>query len=107
MIYEQFLSQFTDWRPTTLDWQRFSIAEKYGKDEIKAIYNEILNESKDDYKLLTELVMILNHKSWQHCENIDSSEFCKVYADLFRGAKEYAENHLEGDELQYFLNTID
>lgn len=107
IIYEQFLAQFTDWRPTTLYWQRFSIAEKYGKEEVKRVYNEIFAESKKDYKLLTELVMILNHKSWEHCEDIDCSDFCNIYSDLFMTAKEYAENHLEGDELRYFLDTTD
>lgn len=107
MIYENFLAQFTDWRPTTLYWQRFSIAEGFGKEEVLRVYNEILSESKKDYKLLTELVMVLNHKSWLHCEDIDCSEFCSTYADLFRKSKKYAENHLEGDELRYFFDTID
>lgn len=107
MIYEQFLAQFTDWRPKTLYWQRFSIAEKYGKDEIKRVYDEILNESKKDYKLITELVMILNHKSWEHCEYINCSAFCELYAQLYRDACEYALNRLEGDELSYFLDVID
>lgn len=107
MIYEQFLAQFTDWRPTTLYWQRFSIAEGFGKEEIKRVYNEIFDESKNDYKLITELVMILNHKSWQHCEDLMDSEFCKIYAELFREARNYAENTLKDDELQYFLDTTD
>ena len=107
MIYEQFLEQFTDWRPVTLYWQRFSIAESFGKEEVERVYHEIFAEAKKDYKLLTELVMILNHKSWQHCEYIALSEFCRTYADLFRETKKYAETHLERDELHYFLDTID
>lgn len=107
MIYEQFLAQFTDWRPTALYWQRFSIAEKFGKDEIERVYHEIFKESKKDYKLLTELVMVLNHKSWEHCEYTDYSEFCEQYSDLYYKAKEYAETHLEGDGLRYYLDVTD
>ena len=107
MIYENFLSGFTDWRPTQLYWQRFSIAEEFGSEEIKRVYEEILGESKKDYKLLTELVMILNHKSWFHCNDIKGSSFCNLYANLFRKAKKYAEDRLKGDELSYFLDTID
>ena len=107
MIYEQFLEQFTDWRPTTLYWQRFSIAERYGKEELLRVYHEIFNESKNDYKLITELVMILNHKSWEHCENLMNSDFCSLYANLFREVRNYAEATLEGDELQYFLDVTD
>lgn len=107
MVYEDFLAKFTDWRPTTLYWQRFSIAERYGKEEIQRVYDEIFRESKRNYKLLTELVMILNHKSWQHCENVGCSEFCTLYSELFEDTKRYAEEYLEGDELRYFLSTID
>ena len=107
MIYETFLSKFTDWRPSTLYWQRFSIAEKYGIEEVRSVHDEIFLEAKKDYKLLTELVMILNHKSWQHCENIESTELCKLYSDLFYRDKEYALSRLEGDELSYFLDTTD
>lgn len=107
MIYEKFLSQFTDWRPDTLYWQKFSIAEKYGKAEILAVYTDLFAEAKKDYKLLTELTMVLNHKSWQHCKDLENSSFCTLYTDLFRTVKEYAETHLKGKELNYFLKILD
>lgn len=107
MIYIDFLSQFTDWRPENLYWQRFSIAEEYGKKEVEQVYKEILSEAKDKYKAMTELVMVLNHKSWQHCENTGNSELCNLYAKLFYKAKDYAENTLKGDELRYLIETID
>ena len=107
MIYENFLAQFTDWRPTTLYWQRFSIAEKYGKEEIRNVYGDIFKEAKKNYKLLTELVMILNHKSWYHCKNLESSMFCDLYAELFHTTYQYAADNLQEEELRYFLTTTD
>ena len=107
MIYEQFLAQFTDWRPTTLYWQRFSIAEKFGKEEILLVYAEVFKEAENNYKLLTELVMILNHKTWEHSEYIRNSSFSSLYSDLYYQTKEYAENTLKEDELQYFIDVLD
>lgn len=107
MIYEQFLAQFTDWRPKTLYWQRFSIAESYGKDEVKRVYDKILKESKKDYTLITELVMILNHKSWEHSKYAASSAFCELYTDLYRETNQYALDNLTGKELTYFLDVTD
>ena len=107
MIYENFLSQFTDWRPTQLYWQRFSIADSYGKNEIQKVYSEIFKEAKTDYKFLTELVMVLNHKSWEHSQYQGNSSISKLYSDLFYETKEYAEDVLSGIELSYFLDTID
>ena len=107
MIYEDFLAQFTDWRPSTLYWQRFSIAEDFGKNEIERVFKEIFNESKSDYKLLTELVMVLNHKTWQHSENLYNTELCEFYSKLFYKAKAYAETTLQGEELKYYLEITD
>ena len=107
MIYEQFLSKFTDWRPSTLYWQRFSIAERYGIDELMKVHDEIFDEANKDYKLLTELAMILNHKSWEHCENIECKQLCDLYSEWFHEVKDYAVSHLKNDELSYFLTTID
>ena len=107
MVYENFLSQFTDYKPITLYWQRFSIAESFGKDEISKVYKEIFNEAKDDYMLLTELVMVLNHKSWQYCENINNSTICKLYTSLYEKTNEYAHTNLKGNELTYFYEVTD
>lgn len=107
MIYEDFLAQFTDWRPTALYWQRFSIAEKFGLDEIDSVYKDIFSEAKNDYKLLTELVMVLNHKTWEHSEYIRDSEFSKVYSGLFYDTQKYAEQNLKDDELKYYLDVTD
>ena len=49
MIYIDYLSQFTDWRPTQNYWQRFSITEKIGLDEVGAEFKTIFNDAKGDY----------------------------------------------------------
>ena len=107
MIYEDFLSGFTSWRPENLYWQRFSIAERFGKNEIQSVYDDIMKESKKDYKRLTELVMVLNHKSFQHCEDVENKALCKFYTTLYKEANAYASDTLQGDELRYFLDVTD
>ena len=106
MIYEDFLAQFTDWRPTTLYWQRFSIAEEFGKQEIKRVYKDIFKEAKKSYKLLTELVMILNHKTWQHKETTGSGLY-DLYEELYDDTKDYALDHMKKEELSYFFDITD
>lgn len=48
--YETFTTFFED----------FTIAEYFGVNAIKDTYNRAFNEWKNDYKYLTELVMVLN-----------------------------------------------
>ena len=107
MIYIDYLSQFTDWRPTQNYWQRFSITEKIGLDEVGAEFKTIFNDAKSDYKRLTELVMVLNHKSWQYCESVSDSMLCRLYTTLFKKAYNYAVKNLEGVALRYFLDVTD
>ncbi len=52
----------------TTFWQDFTIADKFGKDAVLDTYRRAFEEWKGDYRYLTELVMVLNHKIWEHYE---------------------------------------
>lgn len=89
---------------TTL-FQDFSIADNFGISAIKDTYKRAFAQYKKQYKELTELVMVLNWKIWQHCET--NEEVAKVYNELWEKADGYACDHLKGDELSYFYRTTD
>lgn len=76
-------------------------------DEVGAEFKTIFKDAKGDYKLLTELVMVLNHKSWQYYENASDPMLCRLYTTLFNKAYNYAVKHLKGDALRYFLDVTD
>ena len=90
----------------TTFWQDFSIADMFGVSAIQDTYRRAMNEWKDNYKYLTELVMVLNWKLWQHHENGDD-EFGKVYNNLWAMADQYACENLKGNELYYFYQMTD
>ena len=46
----------------------FTIADKFGTSAILDTYKRAFNEWHDDYKMLTALVVALNHKIWEHYE---------------------------------------
>lgn len=89
----------------TTFWEDFSIADHFGISAIEDTYNRAYAEWKSDYKYLTELVIVLNWKIWQHYETHE--ELARVYDKLWREADEYACTHLEGDELAYFYEMTD
>jgi len=107
LSYADFLKQFTDYEPMTSFWSDFSIAERYGEEEILDTFKRIFKEYKTDYKYLTELVMVLNHKIWQHHEIPGHKRLAELYDKLWRQADEYACTHLTGEELSYFYSTTD
>ena len=89
----------------TTFWQDFSIADAFGISAVKDTYNRAFNGWKEDYIYLTELVMVLNWKIWQHYEK--NEQLARVYNDLWEQADEYACEHLKGEEAEYFFRVTD
>jgi hypothetical protein len=90
---------------TTTFWEDFSIADRFGVDAIKDTFERAFNEWKGNYVYLTELVIVLNHKIWQHYENRES--LARLYQDLWEKADDYACNNLKGEELSFFYRITD
>ncbi len=91
--------------PRTTFWSDFSIAERFGASAVKDTYNRAMSEWQTNYIYLTELVMVLNHKIWQHYKS--NQQLSEVYNDLWEQADLYARENLLGDELAYFYDTTD
>ena len=62
-----------------------------------------MKEWKHNYKYLTELVMVLNHKIAQHYRTYPA--LSELYRQLFEQAELYALENLKGEELQYYYDT--
>lgn len=91
---------------STTFWSDFTIADAFGADAVQDTFNRAFHEWRDDYRYLTDLVIVTNHKLWQWYEAGDS-KLAHLYDSLWREAEDYACNHLEGDELAYFYRMTD
>jgi hypothetical protein len=105
MTFKEYIRDLSGYETITTFWEDFSIADKFGVSAVKDTYNRAFNEWKGNYKYLTELVLVLNHKIWQHYEKNDA--LAKLYNDLWEKADEYAYNNLDGEQLQYYIRTLD
>lgn len=89
--------------------QDFSAIEDLGEVEIKELAEKLFQLWKDDIVHLTELVMVINHKSWAWY-NVDD-ELCTIYTELYYEYDEKAINYLESkgneEDLSYFFRTLD
>lgn len=105
LLYSRWvMAEELGYKPKTTFWQDFSIADRFGITAIKDTFKRAFNEWKSDYIYLTELSMVLNHKSWQYQDN---TALCGLYADLYYQVRDYALDNLTGDELSYYLDTTD
>ena len=100
------IEEMTGYKPITTFYMDFSIADLFGKEAILDTFKRAMNEWKTNYKYLTELVMAVNWKSWEHYEK-GNMELMELYADLYYEGREYALDNLKGEELHYYFETTD
>lgn len=106
------MSLMTGYEMKTTFWMDFNIADRFGLDAIEDTYKRALNEWKDDKVYATELVMVLNWKSWEHADGILADEIGSWYAQKFYECRDYlldywGKNKERKDWISYLLNTID
>ena len=100
------IEMITDYKPISTFWNDFSIAEKFGKNSILNTYDKVIEEWKNNYKMITELSMVLNHTIWYWYEK-ENYEMQEIYDILWRKSEEWAYQHLKGEKLQYYVSTLD
>lgn len=94
------------YKQITTFYMDFGLAEPFGERALKDTYVRCLDYAKTDYKYLTELVLVLNWKIWEHYE-AGNKQLANFYDELWVKADNYASKTLKGDELDYFLDKID
>lgn len=96
----------TGYKPKTTFYMDFSIADKFGIFAIKDTYKRAFKTWQYNIEYLTELVMVLNWKIWEHNRN-GNEVLESVYSDLYYKASEWCMENLEGEDLQYYYQTTD
>ena len=99
------LEKMLDYKFESTFWEEFSIAEDYGAEGVKEHYDLVFSQWKDNIKFLTELVLVLNIKIfiWYGVDDIIG----KMYDQLWKETDGYAIDTLKGDDLHYYLHTLD
>lgn len=82
-----------------------SIAEFYGIDAVKETYNNIVKHWSNDVVYFSEFVLCLNWKIHQHYQK--NPALARAYNNLWVEADKLAYNTYKGEDLEYYLQTID
>lgn len=93
------------YKPQTTFYTDFSIADNFGLTAIKDTFKRAFDSWKENHIYLTELVMALNWKIWEHYET--NKRIAELYNELWQKADEYAVNNLKGEQLKYYYRTTD
>lgn len=106
MTFREYQKQEFNYDCITTFWEDFSIADHFGISAVKDTYNRAFKDWKTDYKYLTEFVLVLNHKCWQHY-NEGNMNLSEVYSELYYKAHDYAREILRGEEAEYYYRITD
>src|SRR5690554_1907436 len=102
------IEKLTGYKPLTTMYQDFSIADNFGNQAIIDTYENLISLEgicHANYKYMTELVMVLNHKIWEHFEKDETK--ARVYDNLWRQAQEIVYETFNKEELLYYYNITD
>ena len=99
------IENMNGYKPFTTFWEDFSIADKFGFKAVEDTYRRAFKEWRNDYRYLTELVLVLNHKAWQHVDT--NPVLSDLYVTLYEVADNFAIDTLKGHELKYFFEITD
>ncbi len=118
------LSDMNPYTPKYTFYHDFAIAEfcevyMRDKDAIRKTYNDCIRSYGNNYKALTELIMVLNHKLWAYYQKVDSRylgiddakamEFSKLYDTLWKEAQQVLYKNFEGNNeaMSYYYDVTD
>lgn len=99
------IEAITGYKPITTFYMDFSIADSFGIKAIEGTHKNAMAYAKTDYKVLTELVMALNWKIWEH--NEVNETYAELYTKLYNSTANYATSTLKDEELSYYYRTTD
>lgn len=102
--WKQFMNDL-GYSPISTLYADFTIADHFDEAAVKDTYRRA-KAWLSDVKMFTELVMVLNHKIWEH-HDAGHSALARLYDSLWREAAELAATTFTGDDLTYYYQTTD
>ena len=101
------IEKMTGYKPRTTFYEDFSIADHFGSLEVRETsvrdtYYRAFNTWKNNIEYMTELVMVLNWKFWEHYRR-NYYRLAEMYDELWREADCWVVDHFDGDDLQYYF----
>lgn len=104
--FTRMMREQTGYETITTYYGDFTIAEGFGTSAIRETYEGALRDWGHNVKYFTEVVLVLNHKIWEHHGH--NEEFARLYDELWRKADTYALDTFTGEEdAQYYFDVTD
>ena len=104
--FEKGMYELNGYEVQTTYYQDFTIADAYGVDAVKETFDTAFNEQKENTVYLTELVIVLNHKIFEHYHK-NNTALMVTYDTLWKTADKYCMTALSDKDIEYYLQVTD
>lgn len=104
-VFTQGVANMNGYETITTFYGDFTIADCFGLDAVQDTYDRATKEWRHNYKYFTELVLVLNHKIWEHYEH--NEPLARLYDKLWREADNWAHDNFKGEAAQHYFNVTD
>ena len=108
-MFSETLNEYSGYETISTFYSDLSIADVYGIDAVKDTIKRVKDELFNDYKMFSEFVLALNHKSWEwdaRPEVNGSEEIKKFYIEQYYHFDDYCLDNYKGEALDYYLSVV-
>ena len=108
-MFSETLKECSGYETISTFYADLSIADVCGLDSIKDTIKRVKEEWFNDYKMFSEFVLALNHKSWEwdaRAEVSGSEEIKKLYIEQYYYFDDYCLDNYKGEALEYYLSVV-
>lgn len=110
-MFTETLKEMSGYETISTFYSDLSIADVFGIDAIKDTIKRVKDEWKDDYKMFTEFVLAVNHKSWEwdaRKEQTNADAIKQLYIDMYYELDDFCLDYYKGksDAMDYYLSVI-
>ena len=107
-VFEANLGNVGNYRRRTTFYADLSIAEWYNKESVNDTYNRVMKEWLGNIEYITEFVLCLNWKCWEH-HGRGNQELAILYHDLYYKAIYAVCEHYKNDRkaMEYYYEITD
>ena len=99
------IEALTGYKPQTTFWEDFCIADAYGAEAVIDTYRRAFKAWHDNTAYVTELVLVLNHKIWQHYKT--NRPLAAIYDKLWKECDAWCLDNFKGEDADYYYRITD
>ena len=108
-MFTETLKECSGYETISTFYSDLSIADVYGIDAVKDTIRRVEDEWFNDYKMFSEFVLALNHKSWEWAARPEvdgSEEIKKLYIEEYYHFDDCCLDNYKGEALDYYLLVV-